>query len=128
MLKGSRFIWFHWSQCLAAEWTEDKEYYIFSGKISAFRYLNKRGMHKRIVKISKKENLWLVKDEVEYLDAYTKSQIWHYDNATINFTTKNKNHLNAESFNSSFYGHKEVGKAIAIPFNKEVETKIEYST
>jgi hypothetical protein len=128
MLKGSRFIWFHWSQCLAAEWTEDNEYYLFSGKISAFRYLNKRGMHKRIVKISRKENHWLVKDEVEYLDAYTKSQIWHYDNATINFTTKNKNHLNAESFNSSFYGHKEVGKAIAIPFNKEVETKIEYST
>jgi hypothetical protein len=128
MLKGNRFIWFHWSQCLAAEWTEDKEYYIFSGKISAFRHLNKKGSHKRTVKVSKEENIWYVKDIVENLDTYSKNQIWHNDDAIMNFTTHENKYLNVESLNSSYYGHKEVGKAIAIPFNKEVETKIEYST
>lgn len=128
MLKGSRFIWFHWSQSKVAEWSEDKEYYIFSGKISAFRYLNKRGMHSRDVKVSKKENLWWVKDEVENLDIFSKKQIWHFDNATINFSTCDNKYLKEDSFNSSFYGQIEAGSAIAIPFHNKVETKIEYST
>jgi hypothetical protein len=127
MLKGRRFIWFHWSQCLAAEWTEDSEYYIFSGKISAFRHLNKMGSHKRTVKVSKEENIWYVNDIVENLDTYSKNQIWHCDCAIVSFTSHYNNYLNVESLNSSYYGYKEVGKAIAIPFNKEVETKIEYS-
>lgn len=128
MLKGSRFIWFHWSQSKVAVWSEDKEYYIFSGKISAFRYLNKRGMHSRDVKVSKKENLWWVKDEVENLEIFSKKQIWHFDNATINFSTCDNNYLKEDSFNSSFYGQIEAGSAIAIPFLNKVETKIEYST
>jgi hypothetical protein len=128
MLKGSRFIWFYWSQSKVAEWSEEKEYYIFSGKISAFRYLNKRGMHSRDVKVSKNENLWWVKDEVENLDIFSKKQIWHFDNATINFSTCDNKYLKEDSFNSSFYGQIEAGSAIAIPFHNKVETKIEYST
>uniref|UniRef100_UPI00404A9536 alginate lyase family protein n=1 Tax=Flavobacterium sp. TaxID=239 RepID=UPI00404A9536 len=128
MLKGSRFIWFYWSQSKVAEWSEEKEYYIFSGKISAFRYLNKRGMHSRDVKVSKNENLWWVRDEVENLDIFSKKQIWHFDNATINFSTCDNKYLKEDSFNSSFYGQIEAGSAIAIPFHNKVETKIEYST
>lgn len=127
MLKGSRFIWFYWSQCLAAEWSEDKEYYIFSGKVSAFRHLNKNGSHKRTVKVSKEDNIWYVNDIVENLDTYSKNQIWHYDEAIMSFTTHDNKYLNVESLNSSFYGHKELGNAIAIPFSKEVETKVECS-
>jgi len=128
MLKGSRFIWFHWTRSLAASWSEDSEYFIFSGKISSFRHLNKKGTHKRIVKVSKKENIWHIDDIVENLDAYTKKQIWHYDDAAINFTTQGNKDINVESFTSSFYGQKTVGKAIEIPFNIEVNTKIEYLT
>lgn len=128
MLKGSRFIWFYWSQSKVAEWSEEKEYYIFSGKISAFRYLNKRGMHSREVKVSKNENLWWVKDELENLDIFSKKQIWHFDNAIINFSTCDNKYIKEDSFNSSFYGQIEPGSAIAIPFHNKVETKIEYST
>jgi hypothetical protein len=128
MLKGSRFIWFYWSQCLAAEWTEDKEFYIFNGGISAFRHLNKKGSHKRTIKVSKKENIWYVNDKVENLDAFPKSQIWHYEDAAVNFTTQGNIDLNIESFTSSYYGQKEQGRAILIKFNKELYTIIKYTT
>lgn len=127
MLKGSRFIWYYWTQCLSANWSEDDEFYIFNGEIRAFGYLNKKGSHKRTVKVSKNKNLWVVNDKIENLDAYSKSQIWHYDNTLINFTSNDNKYMNVESINSSCYGQLEVGKAIAIPFNNEVETKIEYS-
>ena len=126
MLKGNRFIWYYWSQSIYARWTEDNEYYIFSGKISAFQHLNKKGLHKREVKISKNANLWLVKDEVENLDGYSKKQIWHHDFANVTFYTSENKIINHESYSSSFYGTKKSGKAIAIPFNKKVETKIIY--
>ena len=51
MLKGSRFIWYNWSQ---AEWSslkETEDAYIFEGKVSCFTYLNKGMKHyRKIVK------------------------------------------------------------------------------
>jgi hypothetical protein len=127
MLKGSRFIWFYWTQCLTAKWVEDNEYYIFNGSISAFRYLNKKAIHNRIVKISKQENHLIVKDEVQNLDSFSKKQIWHFDDAKIKFSSPNYKFYSEKSFNSSFYGQKDEGKAFAISFEKEIETKIEYT-
>lgn len=127
MLKGTRFIWFYWSQCIAAKWTEDYDYYIFNGTIRAFRYLNIKAVHNRIVKISKRENHWFVRDKVVNLESFTKKQLWHFDDALVTFSSLENNYSNELSFNSSFYGQKETGKAIAISFKKEVETKIEYT-
>lgn len=128
MLKGSRFIWFFWTQCITAKWNEDKDYYIFEGSISAYRYLNNKAMHKRIVKISKLENLWIVKDEVVQLDSFIKKQIWHFDDAKITFSTSDEKFTEQISYDSSFYGRKDTGKAISISFEKEVETKIEFTS
>lgn len=126
MLKGSRFIWYYWSQSLFAKFTEDNNYYIFDGTISAFRYLNKNAVHNRKVKISKRDNHWIVKDEVLHLDAFNKKQLWHFDEANIKITSVGKNINKQLSYNSSFYGKKIEGKAVAISFDTNVETKIEY--
>jgi hypothetical protein len=127
MFKGSRFIWFYWSQCIAAKWTEDHDYYIFNGSISAFRFLNKKAVHNRMVKIPKRHNQLIVKDEVLQLDNYTKKQLWHFDDATVSFSSLNNKTSDILSYNSSYYGQKEIGVAIAIIFDKEIETKIEYT-
>lgn len=127
MFKGSRFIWFYWSQCIAAKWTEDYDNYIFNGSISAFRYLNKKAVHNRMVKISKRHKHWIVKDEVLQLDNHTKKQLWHFDEAPVTFASLNDIFTDSLSYNSNFYGQKEKGKAIAISFDKTIETKIEYT-
>ena len=127
MLKGNRFIWFYWTQSRAAKWTEDNDYFIFNGSISAFRYLNNKVVHNRTIKIAKNRNQWIVKDEVLHLDNYTKKQLWHFDDTLVTFSSLENNYSNDLSFNSSFYGQKVAGKAIAISFKKEVETKIEYT-
>lgn len=127
MLKGSRFIWFYWTQCIAAEWTEDNDYYIFNGSISAFRYLNDKAVHNRKVKISKLDNHWIVKDELLHLDSFFKKQIWHFNGSKITFSSLGNNFTNQISYDSSFYGQKDPGKAVAFSFDKELETTIEYT-
>lgn len=127
MSKGSRFIWFYWTQSIAAKWTEENDYFIFKGSISAFRYLNKKAVHNRTIKITKNSKQLIVKDEVLNLDNYTKKQLWHFDAAPVTFFSLNDNIADALSFNSSFYGQKETGKAIAITFDKTIETTIEHT-
>lgn len=127
MLKGTRFIWFYWTQSEGARWTEENDYFIFKGSISAFRYLNNKAVHSRIIKVAKNSNQWIVKDEVLHLDNYTKKQLWHFDEVPVTFSSSENNYSNELSFNSSFYGQKETGKAIGISFKKEVETKIDYT-
>jgi hypothetical protein len=126
MSKGSRFIWFYWTQSRAAKWTEINDYFIFNGSISAFRFLNYKAVHNRTIKIAINCNQWIVKDEVLHLDNYTKKQLWHFDDATVSFSSLDNNFIDQISFDSSYYGQKKVGKAIAFTFDKEIETKIEY--
>jgi hypothetical protein len=126
MSKGSRFIWFYWTQSRAAIWTEVNDYFIFNGSISAFRFLNNKAVHNRTIKIAKNCNQWIVKDEVLHLDNYTKKQLWHFDDATVSFSSLDNNFIDQISFDSSYYGQKKVGRAIAITFDKEIDTKIEY--
>ena len=89
--------------------------------------MNRKALHHREIKISKKEAVWHIKDIVENLDAYPKRQNWHFDDATISFSTQDNKYLSAESFNSSFYGQRDVGKAVSIPFDIALETRIEFS-
>jgi hypothetical protein len=126
MRKGSRFIWYYWTQSRAAIWTEVNDYFIFNGSISAFRFLNNKAVHNRTIKIAKNCNQWIVKDEVLHLDNYTKKQLWHFDDATVSFSSLDNNFIDQISFDSSYYGQKKVGRAIAITFDKEIDTKIEY--
>ena len=131
MLKGNRFIWYYWTQSTEAEWHETEDYYIFKGKIKAFQFLNSEAKHEREIKIAKNENKWIVSDEIIKLNAYTKDQVWHIDNFSIEFnslsnTTKVKPNI-TKSFNSECYGLKKEGQAISFPFDSKIETTIYYN-
>jgi hypothetical protein len=128
MLKGTRFIWFYWTQCLAAKWTEDMDYYIFEGSISAFRYLNEKAVHNRQVKISKRDKHWLVKDDLLHLDSYLKKQVWHPNSNELIISSMNKNSTNFHSYNSDHYGQLLPKESLFFEFDHSIETTINYTT
>ena len=130
MLKGSRFIWYYWSQAKRAEWTGTEDEYIFKGAISAFRFLNPKATHTRTL-IKKKNTLeWIVKDEVKGLSNLNKKQIWHHDQSSIvlNAIDKQEKPIKAKpsmSYKSSYYGEKEEGLATSFNFERSIKTTIQ---
>jgi len=78
MKKGSRFIWYEWSQCLFAAIEEKEQTVSFTGTISAFRHLNKQMTHTRYIEKKKGELQWTVRDVVQHLpEGLTLRQLWH---------------------------------------------------
>lgn len=124
MLKGSRFIWYYWTQRKQAKWTETEEAYIFDGEISAFRFINKSASHKRIVKISKHSPLWEVCDSVQHLDNYVKKQIWHPNASTLSISSNGNNEIVFNSYHSDYYGQLTNEKSIYFEFDKEIKTHL----
>lgn len=115
MKKGSRFIWYDWTQCIDAEITEDDTSYIFSGTISAYKFIHPSIKHKRIVKKHKNKSIWEITDEIlnkpEHL---TMRQLWHPDNSFFsNFSIESKDQnqildpIVDECYYSPLYGIKE---------------------
>lgn len=107
MLKGSRFIWYNWSQCISAGTKEDSEYFEFKGKISCFSYLSDGICHERIVRKYKNKLEWDVTDVI-----YNKpekcilKQMWHTKSDKVIFQFENS--LKKENgYYSSYYGQKE---------------------
>jgi hypothetical protein len=130
MLKGSRFIWYYWSQSLDASWYENEDQYIFEGKISAYNYLNPSASHKRVVKKIKNINTWIVEDETFNLDGHTKKQVWHFDDYNIHFHSEEKTNIegiDSISYFSDFYGLKKEGRSKFFKFEKKIITTINYN-
>ena len=130
MLKGSRFIWYFWSQAKQAEWTETDDEYIFEGEISAFRFINPKATHSRSVSKMKNSHQWIVEDEVKGLPNLQKKQIWHHDNANvIMHAIDDQNESIAPayctSYSSGYYGEKQEGKATCFSFSKRIKTTIQ---
>ena len=123
MLKGSRFIWYDWSQAIDAQIKEDQEYFEFKGKVSCFRYLSHDIIHERIVRKMKNKPEWQIEDKIENKPKFASmKQIWH---------TPDKNNLNFESEHSSkieksacslYYGQKE--EIDQIVFNSDNQSNI----
>ncbi|EAZ96270.1 hypothetical protein FBBAL38_02585 [Flavobacteria bacterium BAL38] len=130
MLKGSRFIWYYWTQCIKADWEETNEEFIFTGKIKAFQQLNKKATHSRTIKISKNTSKWKVIDEVSEMDQYIKDQIWHLDDYSVTFDSHTNDEKiepkNSLSYDSEYYGLKQEGKAVSFSFKNRIETIINY--
>lgn len=129
MLKGSRFMWFYWTQELSSKIWEDDNAFYFEGEISSFQQLAMNGRHfRRVVKI-KNSSKWIVYDEIKNLDPFIKEQIWHYNNIPFSITaTENGEVLekeNVTSYNSNYYGIKEIGQGMSIRFKNNIETAIE---
>jgi len=128
MLKGSRFIWYYWTQSLLAGLTETDTEFIFKGKIAAFQFLRSDAFHKRTVIKKKNSKEWVVKDEVNGLNNFDKIQIWHHDESPVKFQALEGN-IEAvgnefESYDSSYYGIMRKGRATAFKFDTEIRTKI----
>jgi hypothetical protein len=130
MLKGSRFIWYYWSQSLVAKWEKKDNAYVFTGSISAFRYLNKNTIHFRKVIKAKNELTWKVKDEVLNLDHKPKFQIWNCDDFKIDISAiedyKPLSYELKNSFLSNYYGSKVKGKTKVFKFKSKIETTLKY--
>jgi hypothetical protein len=131
MLKGSRFIWYYWSQRLEALWEETDDFYIFKGKINAYKQLNSKGIHERVIKISKNVFRWTVSDSVINLNEFAKEQMWHVDDSSIAFESYSNNNrakpIIQKSYNSECYGLKEEGRAVSFLFETKIETIINYA-
>ncbi|WP_296705088.1 alginate lyase family protein [Algoriphagus sp.] len=130
MLKGSRFIWFYWTQCLKAAIFEKEEYWEFEGKISAFRFLFGNCIHNRNVIKKKGVNHWRVKDTILNVPKNTEAyQIWNSENLDeLQIQTDFRDFSKYEKgYFSEHYGeYKEVNR-LYIPFKTpEIETSFFY--
>lgn len=132
MRKGSRFIWYYWTQKIYTSLTETDDSFVFEGQIKAFQFLNRKATHTRKVTKTKGELKWKIQDVVLQLDGYIKKQVWHTDDHPVFFHAAEAGEVlkeqNMESFNSNYYGVKDSGKAVAFPFQQSVETTIEFKT
>ena len=64
MKKGSRFIWYNWSQRKDAQYEERGEEYYFKGSVNAFSYLSEDIVHQREVIKLKDRPKWVIKDTI----------------------------------------------------------------
>lgn len=138
MLKGGRFIWYYWTQCVDAELSEGSETYVFSGAIMAFSYVRDGIVHRRTVTKPKGLPVWQVKDEITGApDSVEVRQYWH-----MPFTITDK--IRVSAFNgrlkelalqegdgrySSLYGREEKHREVCFSDRSGVvETIIEIET
>jgi hypothetical protein len=129
MLKGSRFIWYFWTQAKSARWNETEDEYSFIGKISAYRYLNPKAVHVRTVTKKKGKLEWTITDRIESLTQFIKKQVWHHDENDVQFSALadgNEEAVKKEclSYNSLYYGEKTEGEAIGFLFQSGISTTI----
>ena len=128
MLKGSRFIWYYWTQKIYQKNHETETEYIFEGEISAFKYINKKITHKRKIQKIKNEPIWIVSDEITNCNHLLKKQLWHGEISKIDFhATENKNEIipsKSKSYISSYYGEKLDQDSISFQFNNSITTNI----
>ncbi len=78
MVKGARFIWYYWTQCVSATVEETGDSYLFKGTISAFHQVGKNILHTRIVSTKKNSDVWIVEDIISGKPAQAMmKQYWH---------------------------------------------------
>lgn len=125
MTKGPRFIWYNWTQCKNASFSETKDRYIFNGSIFAFRHVSAGIIHQReIVKLKNKPK-WIVTDTIlNRPPGIFIKQLWHLplQHLLINWKSVNGNNeeINkqmGEGFISELYGKKEPSEMIIFKSN-----------
>jgi len=114
MKKGSRFIWFNWSQSVFTKTTQVDDSYIFEGEISVFTYLNKSIRHKRKITKIKSKQEWIVEDTIlNKPQATTMKQIFHpSESHAFSFESMDENNQEIkpgikQGFQSNYYGVKD---------------------
>lgn len=115
MLKGGRFIWYYWTECLQPELTESNDSYTFKGAIIAFKHIKAGIEHKRTVIKRKGIPVWEITDQIINKPAQLPMrQLWHMPPEAVNAMTiaaaKDTAQLTAnknEGWRSQLYGFKE---------------------
>ncbi|MHA6697202.1 alginate lyase family protein [Chryseobacterium sp. A321] len=128
MLKGGRFIWYYWTQKKYARWRETDSHFIFTGEITAFKFLNLNATHKREIRISKLGGSWDICDTINGLDDKIKSQIWHPNSSLLSISSDSHESINFTSFNSNYYGHYSNEQSVYFKFGKSINSTITYNT
>jgi Heparinase II/III-like protein/Heparinase II/III N-terminus len=130
MLKGARFIWYYWTQCLVAQTTETENEFVFEGKISAFRFLNRNIIHSRKIKINKLQPKWEIEDKlININESDTIRQLWHvnpnYSNNILITSDEHVNKITKNGYYSSMYGSKMEAEYFSFETNqKTISTTI----
>jgi Heparinase II/III-like protein/Heparinase II/III N-terminus len=79
MLRGGRFIWYFWSQCVAASLKATGDGFTFTGQIRAFRQSGAWRMVRRTVVKTAGKPEWKITDELlTPAPGLTLSQHWHF--------------------------------------------------
>jgi hypothetical protein len=77
MLKGRRFIWYYWTNCVHASINETETAWQFSGAIRAFRQTGKWVIHTREVNKIKNAAHWEIIDTISDNMQLPVTQIWN---------------------------------------------------
>jgi hypothetical protein len=120
MLKGDRFIWYYWSQSIAAGMEEKKEYIEFRGKTACFRQLSTDIVHERIIRKYKNKPEWEITDIIHNKpDNKQIKQFWHFPiNSRLKFESDSP-FQKEKSFHASCYGQKEAVNQIVCTAGKK---------
>lgn len=133
MEKGPRFIWMNWSSSINAELSEQKNSYVFKGKIHAFKHIKKNIFHSRTIKKSKKKSEWVIEDYLDHDTNLPMKQWWNLSpefESIFNISAFDENDdiikpKVLEGWFSNHFGVKEKTKVIVYNSNtKKIKTTI----
>jgi hypothetical protein len=136
MKKGSRFIWYNWTQMKEVALKETEDSYYFKGSIYAFSYLSKGIVHEREIIKVKQQPKWIIKDTIfNKPDDVSMKQLWHLPlvHSTVNWESRNDKTNAISSYEqkgvvSSLYGQKEPCEMIVFETkDDEIITEFEIS-
>lgn len=115
MLKGGRFIWYYWTQCMVKPRIEETEgECLFIGSIYSFGFLGRGIRHDRTIKKNKQKRYWEIEDKIHRLPhGISVNQLWHFKqdgDAKVKITAKSEagNLIlkEVEGWSSETYGRK----------------------
>ena len=105
MLKGGRFIWYHWSQSKYLKYRELEKSILIEGVISAFKHVNNDCQIKRRIELFPEDCVCIVQDEVLNLTEFSVlHQNWHY-HSNVHIQTNYELSIQKGEY-SSYYGLK----------------------
>jgi hypothetical protein len=120
MERGSRFIWYKWSQALEGSSSLTDESWTFKGKINAFKHLQKEITHQRKVVKHNNKPIWEIEDILDHKLNEPMRQHWHIHEKYLEWveiiaTDSKGKEIEKEvldGFYSETYGKKESSKII----------------
>ena len=134
MKKGSRFIWYNWTQAREAISEDTDESFYFKGTVSAFTYVAKNILHQREVKKEKGKVIWTITDSIINKPVnLSMKQLWHLPlhHLPILWRSWNGKHESidgqlSKGYVSPLYGMKESCEAITFQtMGNKIVTDIE---